>query len=302
MNTDRPPPKIAVITPTYNRADLLMRAVDSVLAQTMHEFEMIVVDDGSTDDTLERLDALSDPRIRWLRQEHRGAALARNLGAASTSAEILTFLDSDDEADPMWLSSILPPFSAPDVGIVCAGIREIETRNGARTETIHLPRDEGALYGNQVVMFMPGAFALRRAIFLAVGGYTDQAARQQKELGRKVTSYSLANGFKLVSIPVPLIRWHQHGGQRISTDPQAHYQGTLAVIANEGEAIRTISRREYARLRRSAAFSAMRIDRPDEAAGHLLQAIRADPRDWRAYVRLVQAWLTLLRRRVPARK
>ena len=180
MDVERPPPKIAVITPTYNRADLLMRAVASVRSQTMEAFEMIVVDDGSTDDTLERLEALSDPRIRCLRQEHKGAALARNLGAASASAEILTFLDSDDEAHASWLASLLAPFNAPEVGIVCAGFREIDTRNGTRTETIHLPRHEGPLYEHQVVMFMGGAFALRKGIFDAVGGYTDQAARQQR--------------------------------------------------------------------------------------------------------------------------
>ena len=82
MDVERPPPKIAVITPTYNRAHLLMRAVASVLAQTMEDFEMIVVDDGSKDNTFERLEALSDPRIRCLRQEHKGAAVGRNLGAA----------------------------------------------------------------------------------------------------------------------------------------------------------------------------------------------------------------------------
>ncbi len=223
--------------------------------------------------------------------------MARNLGVANTSAELITFLDSDDEAEASWLTTIVRPFESSEVGIVCAGFKKIGSGAGETTNSVHLPHDGGPLYGNQVVAFIAGAFALRRELFVGAGGYRDQAARQQQELGQRVTMLALNNGYKVVSIAEPLIRWHQHDGPRISTDPQAYYDGTLATIANEGKAIRKVSRREYARLRRSAATGAMRLGLPREARGHLLHAIRSDKTDWRAYVRLGEAWFATLFRR-----
>jgi glycosyltransferase involved in cell wall biosynthesis len=292
------PPKVAVVIPTYNRGPLLLRAVTSVLTQTMSEFEIIVVDDGSTDDTATELEALGDARIRYVREEHRGAALARNRGIEVANAEIVTFLDSDDEAEPSWLASITRPFDAIDVGIVCAGYTTVEYQSGDRlAETVHLPEPGGPLYANQIVNYMPGSFAVRREILVGVGGYRDQPARQQKELGRRITTHALEHGFRIVAVPEPLIRWHQHEGPRISTNPVAVYEGTLATIEHEGESIRATSRREYARLRRSAAFNAMRVGLPRDAVHHLVSAVRSDPRDWRAYVRLGEASVATLRQR-----
>jgi glycosyltransferase involved in cell wall biosynthesis len=89
---------ISAIIPTYNRADVVCAAVDSVLAQTYRNIEIIVVDDGSTDDTRARLRRYGDSvRVIW--QQNAGAAAARNAGVRVASGEIVTFLDSDD----LWL-------------------------------------------------------------------------------------------------------------------------------------------------------------------------------------------------------
>ena len=95
-------PEVSIILPTYNRADVIGRAVVSVLRQSMPDWELIVVDDGSTDGTLERLAGL-DGRIRLLRQDNQGVYVARNTGLAAARAELITFLDSDDEWLPHFL-------------------------------------------------------------------------------------------------------------------------------------------------------------------------------------------------------
>lgn len=86
---------ISVIVPTYNRAHLLGAAIASVYAQTCQDFELIVVDDGSTDDTA-RVVGQFDHRLKYLRTDHVGVARARNLGMASASGEFICYLDSDD--------------------------------------------------------------------------------------------------------------------------------------------------------------------------------------------------------------
>jgi glycosyltransferase involved in cell wall biosynthesis len=104
-----PPPAISVILPTHNRAGLLPRALESVLAQKCDEaLEVIVVDDGSSDGTAAYLAAVADPRLNLLRNENAlGAAAARNRGLAAVRAPVTAFLDDDDELLPGFLAATL---------------------------------------------------------------------------------------------------------------------------------------------------------------------------------------------------
>jgi glycosyltransferase involved in cell wall biosynthesis len=94
---------VSVIVPTFNRAHALGDTLRSVLAQTYAEFELIVVDDGSTDATPGLLDSIRDPRVRVLRQENRGVSAARNAGISASRGELLALLDSDDTWHPAKL-------------------------------------------------------------------------------------------------------------------------------------------------------------------------------------------------------
>ncbi|HJR12331.1 MAG TPA: glycosyltransferase family 2 protein [Rhodanobacteraceae bacterium] len=93
-------PEVSIILPTWNRLPLLRRAVDSVLAQIYGDFELVVVDDGSTDGTRDYLEAIEDPRVRSIWLEHRGdLTSARSEGLRHVRGEWVAFLDSDD----LWL-------------------------------------------------------------------------------------------------------------------------------------------------------------------------------------------------------
>lgn len=95
---------ISVIIPTYNRETTIKRAVDSVLEQTYKNFEIIIVDDNSTDNTAKVIENIQDERIVYLRQSsNRGACVARNIGISKAKGKYIAFLDSDDQ----WISSKL---------------------------------------------------------------------------------------------------------------------------------------------------------------------------------------------------
>lgn len=99
---------ISVILPTYNRANTLQRAVDSVLRQTLHDWELIIVDDGSTDETPQILAKVSDPRVRVCRHpRNRGVTAAKNTGLDHIRGDWFTGLDSDDEMTPEALEVML---------------------------------------------------------------------------------------------------------------------------------------------------------------------------------------------------
>lgn len=105
------PPRFSVVIPTYNRAATVCRAIDSVLHQSYRAAEVVVVDDGSRDETRERVAAYGDA-VRYIYQENAGAAAARNHGAAETRFPWLAFLDSDDLWFPMYLERMAAAITA----------------------------------------------------------------------------------------------------------------------------------------------------------------------------------------------
>ena len=94
-------PRVSVIMPTYNRAEKLPRSIESVLNQTLEEFELLVVDDGSSDETEAVVTAYDDPRVKYVAHEtNHGASAARNTGIDHADGEYIALLDSDDEFEP----------------------------------------------------------------------------------------------------------------------------------------------------------------------------------------------------------
>ncbi|MDH4229816.1 MAG: glycosyltransferase [Nitrospirota bacterium] len=122
-------PTVSVVIPAYNRAHTLGRALDSVLAQTFGDFELIVVDDASTDDTVRVAEATGDPRVRVLRHEtNRRAAAARNTGIRAARGKYVAFLDSDDEWLPEKLHRQVAFLegAAPDMLACCTAFRMVD--------------------------------------------------------------------------------------------------------------------------------------------------------------------------------
>ena len=96
----------SVVIPLYNKEKYIQRAIKSVLAQTVQDFELIIVDDGSTDGSYEAANKIKDPRIRIIRQENRGVSAARNRGVSEAKYNWVAFLDADDEWLPEFLNAI----------------------------------------------------------------------------------------------------------------------------------------------------------------------------------------------------
>lgn len=99
-------PYFSVVIPVFNRSDVLAEALESVRSQTFQDFEVIVIDDGSSDNPCKVIDRISDPRIRFLRQENKGGAAARNLGIEAAQSRFIAFLDSDDVFLPHHLQTM----------------------------------------------------------------------------------------------------------------------------------------------------------------------------------------------------
>ena len=168
-------PAYACIIPTYNRPDSTVEAVESVLAQTLRDLECIVADDGSTDETPDRVAALGDPRLRVVRQVNRGVAAARNHGVALSSSPWIAFLDSDDR----WLARKMErqmAFMAENPTLQISQTDELWIRRGVRVNPMKKHRKSGGdLFARslELCVISPSAAVLARSLFDEVGGFDE---------------------------------------------------------------------------------------------------------------------------------
>jgi glycosyltransferase involved in cell wall biosynthesis len=168
---------VSVIIPTHNRAALLAEAIDSVLQQTFSDFELIIVDDGSTDDTPQVVAAYDDPRIVYIRQDGQERGAARNRGVAAAHGEFITFLDDDDWFLPHKLAVQVPYLQAnPEVGMVISGWdRVLEDGTIVRAERPWLHHPEPVLRNWLfAAMCHVAAMLMRRTWFERVGGFNQE--------------------------------------------------------------------------------------------------------------------------------
>jgi len=168
-------PRVSVIIPAYNRKAMLCEAVDSVLAQNYRDFEVVVVDDGSTDGTADEAAARYGARVRLLRQSNRGVASARNLGVACSYGEYIAFLDSDDLWRPKKLDAQVSFMQADPRRRICQ-TEEIWIRNGVRVnpKTKHR-KPSGDIFraSLDLCLVSPSAVLMTRALFEEVGGFDE---------------------------------------------------------------------------------------------------------------------------------
>src|SRR5215831_13390320 len=118
-------PLVSILTPAYNSAAYVAETVESVLQQTCSDFELLIVDDGSTDDTLAVVRALAeaDTRVKGFASPHGGPAIARNVALQHARGQFLALLDSDDVWDPSFLSTQLSLLQKqPEIAIVTANV------------------------------------------------------------------------------------------------------------------------------------------------------------------------------------
>jgi glycosyltransferase involved in cell wall biosynthesis len=167
-------PEVSVIIPTYNRCVMVREAIDSVLAQSFRAFELIVIDDGSSDGTAESLTGLKETiRIETIR--HSGPAAARNRGVAMAGAPMIAFLDSDDVWAPAKLERQVA-FMRANPGCAISQTGEIWIRNGRRVNPGRRHRKRGGdifVDSLRTCLISMSATVMRTELFRALGGFDE---------------------------------------------------------------------------------------------------------------------------------
>jgi len=204
-------PAVSVIVPCYNAESYLAETIQSVLEQSYPDFELILVDDGSTDRTGEILASFSDPRARVYRQANAGVSTARNRGVAESCGRYLAFLDSDDVWLPRKLERQVRVLEEdPAVGLVYSDVfvmDEAGRPEGTFSERMALPRGwvfRGLLARNFIAT---STVVMRRAVFDAVGPFVPFRVSQDYDLWLKC-----AARYPVERVPEPLVRYRRRPG------------------------------------------------------------------------------------------
>ena len=211
MSVDRAP-AITIIVTTYNYGRFLAEAIESALAQTHPPLEVIVVDDGSTDDSVAI--AARYP-IRLIHQENSGVACARNRGARAAKGELLVFLDADDVLEPTYLARCCEALArAPShVAYAYTQMRLFGTEEGVFTSYPFTA--EKLRIGN----YVPVSALVRRACFDAVGGFDPSWSLGYEDYELWVRL--LDAGWHGVFVEAPLLRYRRHARSRNTLAPEA---------------------------------------------------------------------------------
>lgn len=281
-----PGPAVSVVIPTYQRIATLRAAIDSVLAQTMGDVELIVVDDGSTDGTAEAVRSLAEPRLVLLRHEtNRGAAAARNTGIAAARGGWVALLDSDDVWTPDKLARQLARLRAAPDPVGAATTDFVLSRNGGASRVARHQRPAPTWLDTLLdsCPVSPGTTLMARREVFATVGPLDETLRRFEDwdwLLRYLDHYELAN--------VPELLAEVRVGGYARPDVVAAAAERLWAL----QAPRIARLRGRSGLRRFAA--SLRIERavahqargePTAAAGEVLRAALLSPGRTAAFAR-----------------
>ncbi|MBI5761260.1 MAG: glycosyltransferase [Planctomycetales bacterium] len=270
-------PTVSVIIPTFNRAVLVTRAVESVLGQTLPADEVIVIDDGSTDDTRDVLTRFGN-RIRYVFQENQGVSAARNRGIEAATGRYIAFLDSDDEWLPLKLERQVAHLeSHPEIDFVTC--RDSTDDGQLKTETYRDPRHQLRQFLIRPFYSNPSRYLVRRECFEEFGRFDPRfPPAEDLEMWLRL----LKAGCRFDILSEPLMIYHLTPGA-LSCDPRRAFRGELLVREHY---VRTLPARWdrwivgslfTARMHLTAARGLRTQGHLAEAGLHMLRSLTANP-------------------------
>lgn len=289
-------PRVSVVVPVFNAERTASHAIDSVLNQSCLDYELIAVDDGSTDHSADVL-ARYDGRLRVIRQRNRGPSAARNAGVRGSTAEYLAFLDADDWWRPQMLARMVEQLDRDpacvlaycDLVMADSEGREYRTLVGGSSDAPSLNDMLEKLWP-----ILPSGALIRRSAYERVGGFPEQLTAFEdvylwlllREQGhfRHVAEPLAVWRFALFPDPLKRGGGQEAAGRVFCQMVQARYgvSGTPHVVARE-RAPRTI----FAYI----ALQALADGEKSLARRAMLRALRVDPLRIRNYLRLVRTFL-----------
>lgn len=237
--------------PNYNGARLIARSIESVLAQTLDRFELLIVDDGSTDESVNIIRGFGDKRIQLLQQDHQGVCAARNLAISGSRGEFIAFLDSDDTWAGNFLEKLVAALkSSPGAVLAYCGWQNVGLEGGRGKPFIppdYETPDKLALWVQSCRWPIHAALTRRDAI-LSVGGFDARYPTSEDFL----LWLRIVTRNKIMRVPEVLAFYYHHEGPRATTNQVRlalnHLNAQWAYLHENPNARRSLERRKLREL------------------------------------------------------
>jgi len=273
-------PAVSVVIPAYNAERYLGETLDSVLAQTYRDFEVVVVDDGSTDSTRDIVASYGEP-VRCIEQANAGPSAARNHGVREARGEAVAFVDSDDLWMPEKLAHQMPLFDAEGrVGLVYSEAERMAS-DGSPIPTTRRTKPQGDVFLDLLVKnhCPTSAVVVRRECFLAAGGFPEDMVWAEDWC----LWLRIARRWQFRAVQEVLVRHRVHAGALTGKLSDA-YLGAREVLARtledtDGPEVRATVRRGYHRIDRDQALLWLGLGDLAPARRCFWSAIRNGPTD-----------------------
>lgn len=264
-------PLVSVIIPSYNYGRYVGQAVDSALAQSYPNQEVLVIDDGSTDDTKDRLHAYGN-RIRYIHQQNLGLSAARNTGIREAKGDYLAFLDADDAFHPRKTELQMAWLKAhPDVALVGTEMFSDETINWCPVNSEIIPVTTITLEAMAIKpRFAPSSVIAHKKCFEAVGQFdTELRSVEDRDMWLRIGTQ-----FKMARLNIPLT-WYRITPGSMSTNPERmeHFELLVLNRALELDNLKqrpSLRRQALSHCYRSSAYTFHATGRSREAINRLL--------------------------------
>ncbi|MBR8835696.1 MAG: glycosyltransferase family 2 protein [Stigonema ocellatum SAG 48.90 = DSM 106950] len=273
-------PKVSVVTPAYNAMKYLPETLESALQQTFTDFEVLIVNDGSSDGIVEWSSQITDPRVKVISQENQGTAAARNRGISESKGEYIAFLDADDIWEPTKLEKqVYCLDNNPLVGLVDTWIAFID-ESGKPTGYIMKPDAEGNVYKKVVescdsTVCCGSSPMIRRSCFDTVGLFDRDSYIEDVDMWIRI-----AIRYHYGLVKEPLVRYRLHPNNK-SKDCQSMLQGFRQLIEKTYQSLPTeilyLRGRSYGRVYIFLVGRAIETEDYKLATHYLQQAIAHYP-------------------------
>lgn len=284
-------PLISVVIPTFNRSGLLGRALAGALEQDA-DHEVLVVDDGSTDETEEVVAAVADDRIRYVRTTRQGRCAARNTGASLARGRYLAFLDSDDEALPGWLEAVQERARPDGPSLIFSGAVYVDGGSTSQYVPPLRPTRDDCATG-----FGPGRVVMATDLFRRLGGYAPRLEfGENTELA--VRALSLGDVQDVEVIPRAFVRINRRPLDAPELDEPRLAAASYTLGAHWDKA--DLFPRLFASYHTLLGTAAARDGSWRLARRHFRRALTCWPRNPRGWTRLAVSMVPVLNKRVPA--
>jgi len=284
-------PLITAIITTFNRAQFLEKAVKSILTQTFENFELLVLDNSSTDNTQEIVKGFNDKRIKYIKHKPIGISAARNLGVKKASGEFIAFLDDDDEWLPNKLQNQIDIFKKNklDAALVYGGFVWINEKNKIIGK--HLPALRGYILKELLSQkdYFTGSASnpmIRKSVFKNIGYYNKNVLT-----GEDWEFYlRLSQKFKIDFTNKFVVKIKQHSGSRLGDKLLEAAELELLVLKNYSEIFKNNPRLKSLYLQKIGG-KFCRISQPQKGRIYLKKAIRVYPLNYLAYGQYLLSFL-----------